>query len=95
MIAKLFGRLRHGTTDDLRKSIINALAIYNRAARRGIYGRLWAWDPRAMGVRSDLPSRYIRRHFTPTLLIQTPSTRRARRHRARILRLLKQQGAMH
>jgi hypothetical protein len=84
---KLFGRLRHGTGEDLRKDVINAPTNYNRAARRevGIFGRLWAWDAKALGVNPNLPPRYVRRHFTDTVLTH-PKNRRERKVRARILR---------
>lgn len=86
---KLFGRLRGLVTVDRRKSVIEAPADFNRAARRevGLYGRLWRWDPQVLGVNPNLPPRYVRRHFTPTIL-SAPQTRRQRKARARILRAM-------
>lgn len=87
---KLFGRLRHGITRDRWREVIEAPADFNRAARRavGIFGRAWAWDARALGIDPDLPPRYVRRHWTPSLLT-TAGTRRQRKHKARIMRAMK------
>lgn len=84
----LFGRLRHGTTEDRRVEVIKAPATFNRAARReaGVFGRAWAWDPKVLGTQNLVP-RYVRRHFTPTIL-SAPKTRRQRKVRARILRAM-------
>lgn len=69
-------------------------ADYNRAARRqvGLLGRFWRWDQQALGVDPDLPPRYVRRHHTPGILID-PKTRRERKHRARILRAMRERIA--
>lgn len=75
------------------KDVWEAPANYNRATRRWarLWGRIWAWDSQALGLPMDLPARYIRRHFDPTLFL-FPKTRRQRRHRARITRSMKQRG---
>lgn len=62
-------------------------ADFNRASRRaaGLFGRFWRWDAKALGVDPNTPPRYVRRHHRPELLTN-PKTRRERRHKARILR---------
>lgn len=75
---------------DWMRSVWNAPANYNRAARREarLWGRIWAWDNQATGTQPTLP-RYVRRHFVPELMLNA-TTRRQRRHRARIQRLMRQ-----
>lgn len=79
-----------GGLGGLIKQVWSAPADYNRAARRQarLWGRIWRWDRQALGIDPNLPPRYVRRHFTPTILT-APATRRQRRHRARILRAMK------
>lgn len=73
------------------KQVWNAPANYNRTARRAakLWGRIWAWDQQALGNDPKLPPRYVRRHWSPTLLTSSNPTRRQRRHKARILRVMK------
>ena len=65
-------------------------ADYNRAARRaaGLFGRFWKWDARMVGVDPNTPPRYVRRHHSPDILTN-PKTRRERRHKARIMRAMR------
>lgn len=76
------------------KDVWDAPALYNRETRRraGLYGRIWRWDTNAVPeMRRTFVPRFIRRHFsTSTMLL--PSTRRQRRTRARIMRLVKSKG---
>lgn len=74
--------------DSFFKAVWSAPANYNRAARRSVklWGRIWKWDPRGMGMPTDLPARYARRHFDSVKFLY-PKTRRQRRERARILRV--------
>ena len=73
---------------DFVKRVWDAPVDFNRATRRsvGLTGRIWRWNP---GAPMELP-RYARRHAEAAVL--TPHTRRQRRHRARIMRDLKQRG---
>lgn len=72
------------------KAVWDAPATFNRASRRaaGLFGRMWRWDPQLLGIDPNLPPRYVRRHFKPSILT-APKTRRQRRHKARILRAMK------
>lgn len=74
------------------QDVWKAPADYNRAMRRaaGLLGRIWAWDPRALGVPTDTPPRYVRRHWTTDILTapKAAQTRRQRKQKARILRLM-------
>lgn len=67
-----------------------APADYNRSERRqaGLYGRYWKWATEALGVDPNMPPRYVRRHHSPDVLLN-PKTRRERRHKARILRAMR------
>jgi len=73
------------------KRVWDAPANYNRASRRAarLWGRIWKWDVRALGVDPDLPPRCVRRHWSPTLLAMPNPTRRQRRHKACVLRAMK------
>lgn len=75
------------------QDVWKAPADYNRATRRWarLWGRIWAWDAKALGLPSDLPPRYVRRHFDSDKFM-FPKTRRQRRERARIVRAMKQRG---
>ena len=75
------------------KMVWEAPADFNRATRRWakLWGRIWKWDREALGVPADLPPRYARRHFKPEVFL-FPKTRRQRRHRARIVRAMRQRG---
>jgi len=79
--------------DSFFKAVWSAPANYNRAARRSVklFGTIWRWDARALGIPTDLPSRYTRRHFTPETFL-SPKNRRQRKMRARVIRDLKQRG---
>jgi hypothetical protein len=72
------------------KAVLDAPATFNRKARReaGLLGKFWRWDPRALGLDPKLPPRYVRRHWTENILTN-PTTRRQRRHKARILKAMK------
>jgi hypothetical protein len=75
------------------QEVWEAPATFNRATRRWarLWGSVWRWDPRALGIPADLPARYVRRHFVPAQFLN-PKTRRQRRHRARVIRSLQQKG---
>lgn len=75
--------------DPMVKAIWSAPADFNRAMRRSVklWGSIWKWDAQVLGAQNIVP-RYVRRHFTDTILTN-PRTRRQRRHRARILRAMK------
>lgn len=83
------GKYDHLAFDPQVKAIWSAPADWNRAARRSVklWGRIWKWDAQVLGTQNIVP-RYVRRHFTPTILTN-PKTRRQRRHKARILRAMK------
>lgn len=72
------------------RAVWDAPATFNRASRRaaGVFGRLWRWDPQALGIDPNLPPRYVRRHWAEATFTH-PKTRRQRRHRARILKAMK------
>lgn len=76
--------------DPTLKAIWSAPADFNRAARRSVklWGSIWKWDAKVLGLQ-NIPPRYIRRHFNQDLLAHA-RTRRERRHRARILRIVKE-----
>lgn len=75
--------------DSLIMRVWKSPASFNRAARRQarLWGRIWRWDPQALGVSPNLPPRYVRRHYNITKFT-TPKTRRQRKVRARILRAM-------
>jgi hypothetical protein len=75
--------------DSFMARVWKSPADYNRAARRTarLWGRIWKWDPNAQGY-VERPPRYARRHYRPDLFV-APKTRRQRRHRARILRIMR------
>lgn len=83
-----------GGLGGLIREVWNAPADYNRASRRAarLWGRIWRWDPQALGIDPNLPPRYVRRHYKPDQFT-TPKTRRQRKARARILRAMKVQWA--
>jgi len=65
---------------------------YNRAGRRQLGFRfpVAERDSRVVpGTGAPSLPRYVRRHFVPDLMT-APATRRQRRHRARIQRLMRQ-----
>jgi hypothetical protein len=70
--------------------VYDAPAEYNRATRRavGMLSKVWRWaSPAEMGNAEQAP-RYIRRHH----IARIPKTRRQRRHRARVLRIIEAKG---
>lgn len=71
------------------QAVWKAPADFNRAARRaaGLFGRIWAWDPRALGTPTNTPPRYVRRHWRADVLT-SPKTRRERKAMNRILRAM-------
>jgi len=76
------------------KAVWDAPATFNRHDRRaaGVFGRLWKWDKLAMDPdAATRPPRYVRRHYplTDPTKFTNPSTRRQRRHKARILKAMK------
>lgn len=75
--------------DPMVKAIWSAPANWNRASRRRVklFGSIWKWDARVLGLQNIVP-RYVRRHFKEGVL-EHPRNRRERRHRARILRTMK------
>lgn len=79
--------------DSFIVKVWKAPADFNRGTRRQarLFGRLWKWDARALGLNPTLPPRYARRHYDITKFT-TPRTRRQRRHRARIIAMMKQRG---
>lgn len=73
-------------------AVWEAPATFNRATRRsvGLLSRIWRWDLNASEeTRRTYVPRYIRRHFSTNL---TSQTRRARKHRAVILRISRAKG---
>jgi hypothetical protein len=68
------------------RAVWDAPADFNRHSRRaaGVFGRLWRWDPKALGVDPKLPPRYVRRHWSETVMTH-PTTRRQRRYKRHIL----------
>jgi hypothetical protein len=69
------------------KDVWDAPVDFNRSTRRWarLWGSIWAWDRTAEGT--DIP-RYVRRHYSESIVTH-PHTRRQRRHRARILRVMR------
>lgn len=63
---------------------------FNRVTRRWahLWGNIWRWDT---GPKPPSVPRYARRHYAPDLLTH-PKTRRQRRHKARIMRIMKGQA---
>lgn len=89
---RLAGFIRRGDTTAI--AVAQAPATANRAVRRsyGLWGSIWRWDLNAADdTRRTYVPRYIRRHYSARVML-TPSTRRERRHRARILRVSRQKG---
>lgn len=79
----------------LVEQIWESPATYNRAMRRAahLWGRIWRWDYNASeGTRRVFAPRYLRRHFDSALLAPGHRTRRQRRTRARMLRLVGRYG---
>lgn len=74
--------------DPLIVKVWKAPADYNRAARRlaRLWGRIWKWDAQALGLNGMAP-RYVRRHYNERAFLH-PVTRRQRKHKARILRIM-------
>lgn len=72
------------------QEVWEAPATFNRAIRRWarLWGSIWKWDSRALGIPTNLPSRFTRRHYVPDQFTH-PTTRRQRKARAHILRDLK------
>lgn len=95
MFDKIKSIVRHDRTQaekvevpkSLVQQVLEAPALFNRRTRRsiGLFGRYWKWDLNASEEtrRVYLP-RYIRRHFSA----DQPRTRRQRKARARILRIV-------
>ena len=75
---------------DQIRAVWDAPATFNRHSRRaaGVFGRLWRWDSMMLGIDPNLPPRYVRRHWSESVLTH-PKTRRQRRHKARILKAMK------
>ncbi len=75
------------------KDVWEAPVDYNRATRRwaGLTSDIWHWNP-----TGPVAPRYVRRHFTDTLLVVAKDklTRRQRRHRANILRAMAPYGGV-
>jgi hypothetical protein len=77
-------------------AVLDAPALFNRATRRsiGLYGRHWRWDLNAHeDTRREYMPRYIRRHYSLRSMI-APQTRRQRRERARINKIIQQKGVV-
>lgn len=76
--------------DESAHRIVQAPATASRAVRRaiGLWGGLWKWDTNATEMQRTYVPRYLRRHYSA----DAPKTRRARRHRAVILRLSRAKG---
>lgn len=81
--------LKGPTVEDVWKSP----ALFNRATRRraGLTGRIWRWDMNVPGMQRTFVPRYIRRHFSAETM-SGAKTRRQRKQRARIMRLVKSTG---
>ena len=67
-----------------------APADYNRATRRlaKLFGGIWKWDHEALGLPTNQPARFIRRHFDSEKFLH-PKTRRQRRVRTKIMRIMR------
>lgn len=65
---------------------------FNRATRRAahLFGRMWRWGKAERNWRAQAP-RYIRRHYGVDTFAH-PKTRRTRRQRARITRMIIRKG---
>jgi hypothetical protein len=76
----------------IRKLVLDGPALYNRASRRaaGVLSKTWRWDQAAFGNEPQAP-RYIRRHYSATAFTR-PTTRRQRKVRARITRIVARRG---
>lgn len=74
------------------EQVWDAPATFNRATRRRarLWSRIWRWDVAAFDNAPQAP-RYIRRHYAGSLFTH-PKTRRQRRVRARITRLVARKG---
>jgi len=79
---------------DQIKAVWDSPATFNRHDRRaaGVLGRLWRWDPLVLDPdRGKRPPRYVRRNYPmqdPTEFT-APRTRRQRKVKASIMRMMK------
>lgn len=85
--------LRQKRTADhrsLRAQVFDAPADHNRRTRRavGMLSAIWRWATPAEMGNAEMAPRYIRRHH----IARIPKTRRQRRHRARVLRIIEVKG---
>lgn len=81
--------------ESLMERVWKAPADFNRAARRQarLWGSIWKWDSQALGLDPQLPPRYVRRHHNTERFLR-PTTRRQRKHRARIIAAMRRRGEL-
>lgn len=74
------------------EQVLDAPADYNRETRRraGLLSKWWRWDL-AAGEENRFP-RYVRRRINDPRLMTPPLTRRQRRQRTRMVRLMSTRG---